>query len=181
MRQWKVGSKYRERIYLLKDSLRKLMKRFAGVTYLKRTSTWTHILWVWWICELLSSEYSIIWSSLWWLIHQKKLLSNPHLRKKKYILQHFPTLPVLRARGKYFSGRKRQTHSCSKTYKTKDILHCLFCQHGICSRFIIMINYESCNNPFYLLLTHFQKAPEVIVYDKACNLHLLFESGTSIL
>ncbi|XP_067949054.1 uncharacterized protein [Watersipora subatra] len=86
----------------------------------------------------------------------------------------FPDLPKLTVRGTYVLDGKRES-ICSKIGKRqKNLLPGVFlvhCPHAVCYGFEIMDNHESPNTPFTAIRTRFTAAPEVIVYDNACNLH----------
>ena len=47
----------------------------------------------------------------------------------------------------------------------------VFSPHGICCGFEMMQSCESPKHPFSIFRQRFQKAPRVIVYDNACELH----------
>ena len=49
-----------------------------------------------------------------------------------------------------------------------------FCKHGVCYGYEAMVNPESVAFPFATLFCRFSRAPRVVIYDNACNLHAFF-------
>lgn len=91
-------------------------------------------------------------------------------------LEYFPCLPVVRGRGNYcFDTASSLANICTKRSKRHPSLlpgiFLLHCQHGITYGFSVMHSNESPNTPFTVFRMRFRKAPRLIVYDNACNLH----------
>ncbi|KAH3830788.1 hypothetical protein DPMN_104041 [Dreissena polymorpha] len=90
-------------------------------------------------------------------------------------LSFFPSLPCLRKRGVYSADKEKSTSGCQKNGGRHHALlpgiFTTFCPHGICYGFEVMECAESPNRPFTFLKTRFERAPEIIIYDNACNLH----------
>lgn len=92
-------------------------------------------------------------------------------------LSFFPTLPQRHGYGYYEADKKStsDTTNCRKdSYKHPKLtpgIFTIFCPHGICYGFQAMTSCESPKVPFNIFKTRFTKAPSVIIYDNACNLH----------
>ncbi|XP_065064713.1 uncharacterized protein LOC135690945 [Rhopilema esculentum] len=93
-------------------------------------------------------------------------------------IAHWPDLPQKRHRGRYQIDQNRvskKQNVCTKTSRGHPSLlpgvFTLFCNHEICYGFEVMTTSESPEVPFNVLFTHFEKAPKVVIYDNACNLH----------
>ena len=85
--------------------------------------------------------------------------------------------PKIRVRPIYsrdHSIHDKQTTSCHKNFDKSQKMSggCMFlwCKHRICLGFHIIPTAEGRNDVFSAILTHWPKAPEVIVYDYACQL-----------
>jgi uncharacterized protein YozE (UPF0346 family) len=92
----------------------------------------------------------------------------------------FPSLPLLRGRGYYVADQNTAADPCRDDFDCKKLkksmksltpgVFTLFCQHGVCYGFEIMVDSESPNTPFTILRTRFRSAPKTVVYDNACHL-----------
>ncbi|KAL3868521.1 hypothetical protein ACJMK2_041322 [Sinanodonta woodiana] len=93
-------------------------------------------------------------------------------------LAFFPQLPQIRKRGTSVADKKGLTLKdiCIKFSKGHPHLlpgvFTLFCLHGISYGFQVMKVHESPDVPFTLPRTRFRKAPNLVVYDNACSLHV---------
>ncbi len=47
----------------------------------------------------------------------------------------------------------------------------IFCPHGVCYGFEVMVTHESPHHPFQIFRSCFAVAPKLIIYDNACKLH----------
>ena len=92
-------------------------------------------------------------------------------------LSFFPNHPLRRGKANYESNsvRDRSSNSCRKWSQRSSALNpgifTMFCPHGICLGFQLMIEAESPRTPFEILVQRFQTMPERIIYDNACKLH----------
>ncbi|XP_069105019.1 uncharacterized protein [Argopecten irradians] len=90
-------------------------------------------------------------------------------------ISHFPSLAIKRGRGSFSADKQIFKNQCSKSSTGHPSLlpgvFTLFCKHGVCYGFEVMKYHESPNVPFTILRSRFQKAPSLVVYDNACNLH----------
>ncbi|KAL2082775.1 hypothetical protein ACEWY4_022593 [Coilia grayii] len=91
---------------------------------------------------------------------------------------YFPNMPLVRDRGIFDADMSREDSrliDCKKMATRHPSLipgvFTLFCGHGVCLGFAIMEQVESVEVPFRILRTRFQKCPELVVYDNACQLH----------
>ncbi len=94
-------------------------------------------------------------------------------------LSFFPCLPQLHGTGRYESDSRSgatSTDNCRKASYGHPTLSpgifTLYCEHGICYGFEILQSCESPRHPFLIFKTRFQHAPDLIVYDNACRLHI---------
>jgi hypothetical protein len=87
----------------------------------------------------------------------------------------FPKMPPIRVRAHYSADKNTRSTICTKRYLGHPSLlpgiFTLFCQHGICYGYQVMEVKESPGTAFTILLTRFARAPKLIIYDNACNLH----------
>lgn len=90
-------------------------------------------------------------------------------------LSFFPTLPTVHGKGKYKADGQQDKDNCRKEgYRHPTLtpgIFTVYCPHGICYGFEAMTECESPKVPFAIFKTRFPKAPDVIIYDNACNLH----------
>ena len=93
-------------------------------------------------------------------------------------LSFFPNLSLHHGNGIYEADKNSNsddTKGCRKeSYKHPKLtpgIFTVFCPHGICYGFQAMTSCESPKVPFMIFKTRFSKAPSVIIYDNACNLH----------
>ncbi|XP_028394477.1 uncharacterized protein LOC114518672 [Dendronephthya gigantea] len=93
------------------------------------------------------------------------------------LLANFPSLKPVRGRGTYAADKGKQTfeNPCTKKSGRHPTLlpgiFLIFCQHGINYGYSVMTTNESPDMPFTILRSRFTRAPRVVVYDNACNLH----------
>lgn len=92
----------------------------------------------------------------------------------------YPNLPKLRASLRYAADVGRSKNDPKETNCRKESyghptlspgIFTIFCPHGICYGFEAMDSHESPRHPFNIFRTRFKVAPDIIVYDNACQLH----------
>lgn len=86
----------------------------------------------------------------------------------------YPSMPAVCKRGRYEADCRKPVGSCKKTGARHPSLlpgiFTVFCPHGVCYGFEVMVTAESPNVPFTFLKTRFEQPPEIVIYDNACNL-----------
>ncbi|XP_066915621.1 uncharacterized protein [Clytia hemisphaerica] len=101
---------------------------------------------------------------------------NTPKHPKSAEISSFPNLPKLRKRGFFeMDFDKTKQKDCRKNHtghrNLTSGIFTLYCQHGVCLGYQIMAKKESPDVPFTIFRTRFPKAPGMIIYDNACNLH----------
>ena len=90
-------------------------------------------------------------------------------------LAAYPNNGLIRGLANYDADKTKDTNGCSKHPKRNSALNpgmfFIFCPHGICLGFQVMVNKESPRVPFEMLMTRFPVLPTEIIYDNGCNLH----------
>ena len=94
------------------------------------------------------------------------------------ILGFFPNHPLKRGKATYEADQTNERFStgCRKQTKRHNTLNpglfTMFCPHGVCLGFQLMVNAESPRVAFEIFVRRFNKIPNVLIYDNACKLHL---------
>ena len=105
--------------------------------------------------------------------------SNTYPPPREEPLSFFPVLPRLHGDATYKadgvpSASDRDT--CRKNSYGHPTLSpgifTVYCEHGVCYGFEILQKCESPQHPFRIFKSRFIEAPELIIYDNACRLHI---------
>ena len=105
--------------------------------------------------------------------------SNTYPPPTEEPLSFFPVLPRLHGDAAYradgaVSAADRDT--CRKNSYGHPTLSpgifTVYCEHGVCYGFEILQKCESPRHPFRIFKSRFNQAPELIIYDNACRLHI---------
>ena len=93
-------------------------------------------------------------------------------------LGFFPNYSLKRGKANYDADKTKENFStgCRKLTKGHPTLNpglfTIFCRHGVCLGFQLMINAESPCTAFEIFVRRFNQMPRVLIYDNACKLHL---------
>ena len=94
------------------------------------------------------------------------------------VLGFFPNYTLKRGRAINEADQTNDTTSsgCRKQMKRHNTLNpglfTIFCPHGVCLGFQLMVASESPRIAFEIFVRRFNKMPSVLIYDNACKLHL---------
>jgi hypothetical protein len=86
-----------------------------------------------------------------------------------------PNFPLCRLLRTEWKGPDKETDGgeCNKgTNKHPGLspgMFLMFCHHGVCLAFMVMVRHEGASTPHELFFTRFENCPAVIVYDNGCN------------
>ena len=106
---------------------------------------------------------------------------TPDLPQQEHVA-FSPSLPIIRDVPSYkadganaSSQNERDEIPCTKHIQSHPGLtpgiFAVFCPHGFCVGFVIMSRSEGPRTFFDFVLQRFTRAPRMIIYDNACNLH----------
>ena len=99
------------------------------------------------------------------------------VKDKQQKIEYFPAYPSVRSSATYKVIHAKVTKTeCRKESQNHPRLtpglFTVFCPHGVCLGFQVMLQCESPATAFDVLLRRFDPVPPLVIYDNCCKLHL---------